>query len=56
MTIIQYLSTDDIDTFICPFGFACHATPVQKHNKFYNKNRANAAAEASYDRARFLAV
>ena len=54
---VQYFSTSDVDTFICPFvhiTFACRDDADTEN--IYNRCRTNAAAEASYDRARSLAV
>ena len=45
----------DMETFICPLvhcAFSCHGN-ADKEN-IYNGWRTNAAAEASYDRARYF--
>ena len=43
-----------IDTFIC--SFVCCAVLHHRYRNIYNEYRTNAAAEASYDRARSLTL
>jgi len=57
--IQQHPSTADIDTYIRPFirSLRLVCLPWQRrYGKHYNDCRTNAAAEASYDRRRSLAL